>query len=165
MRMRLLAVGTRMPAWVNIAVDEYRRRFPRDLSLELVEIAPGARGGTRYDAAKAMGQEAQRLTAKLDSRDHVVALEVDGRQLDTQALAKWLQGRREQGQDLAFLIGGADGLDCSLTSRIQERLSLSPLTLPHAIARVVLIEQLYRAWTITAGHPYHRAAAASAISR
>lgn len=165
MRMRLLAVGTRMPAWVNTAVDEYCRRLPRDLPLELVEIAPGARSGTRYDAAKAMAQEAQRLTAKLEARDHVVALEVDGRQIDTQGLATWLQRRREQGQDLAFLIGGADGLDSSLGSRIQERLSLSSLTLPHAIARVVLAEQLYRAWTVTVGHPYHRAAPASAVSR
>ncbi len=163
--MRLLCVGTRMPAWVNAAVDEYSRRFPRDLPLELAEIAPGARSGTRYDVGRAMAQEARRLTARLDDRDHVVALEVDGRQHDTASLARWLQRRREDGKDLAFLIGGADGLDASLGSCIHERLSLSPLTLPHAIARVVLAEQLYRAWTITVGHPYHRAAAASAVSR
>ncbi|MEO0972039.1 MAG: 23S rRNA (pseudouridine(1915)-N(3))-methyltransferase RlmH [Pseudomonadota bacterium] len=164
MRLRLLCVGTRLPAWVNTAVDDYCRRLPRELPMELVEIAPGSRGG-RYDPARAMAQEADRLANKLGERDHVVALEVEGRAFDTLGLASWLQGRRELGDDISFLIGGADGLDPRLNSCIHQRISLSTLTLPHGLARVVLAEQLYRAWTVTVGHPYHRADAASAVAR
>lgn len=144
-----------MPAWVESAVADYAKRMPRELPLEVVEIPPASRAA-RYDAARAMAQEGERLLGRLSERDHVIALEVVGRAWDTPALAKWLEVRRLAGQNVALLIGGADGLDPAVSARAHERLSLSPLTLPHAIARVVLVEQLYRAWTIIAGHPYHR---------
>lgn len=145
-----------MPAWVDAAVDDYCRRMPRELPLEVVEIAPQARRA-RYDAVRARRLEAQRLQDRLGARAHVVALEVDGRAWDTQRLADWLAQRCACGEEVAFLIGGADGLDPELSRQAALRLSLSALTLPHALARVVLVEQLYRAWTVTAGHPYHRA--------
>jgi 23S rRNA (pseudouridine1915-N3)-methyltransferase len=156
MRMRILAVGNRMPSWVSEATTEYCRRLPRDLPLELVEIAPGQRAG-RGPSTRALEQESKRLRAKLDERDHVVALEVDGRSHDTESLARWLQERRADGRGLAFLIGGPDGLSATLGDVVNERVSLSKLTLPHGIARVLLAEQLYRAWSLSVGHPYHRA--------
>jgi 23S rRNA (pseudouridine1915-N3)-methyltransferase len=154
--MRILAVGNRMPSWVSEASTDYCRRLPRDLPLSIVEIAPGVRAG-KASPAVARAQEGKRLRARLRPREHVVALDVGGRGLHTEALADWLDKRREAGLDLAFLIGGPDGLAPDLADVVHERLSLSRLTLPHGIARVLLAEQLFRAWSINAGHPYHRA--------
>ena len=130
MRMRVIAVGTRMPAWVDAAFADYAGRLPRTAPLELRELPVVPRGRAR-DGAR-------------------------GRELTTRELATWLAERMQGGRDLAFLIGGPDGLDTALLARADFSWSLSRLTLPHALARVVLAEQLYRAHALLQGHPYHR---------
>ncbi|MGQ7247521.1 23S rRNA (pseudouridine(1915)-N(3))-methyltransferase RlmH [Halomonas sp. V046] len=155
MRVRLLAVGTRMPAWVNQGVEEYRKRLPRDFSLEIEEIAPGHRG-KNADVARAIAQEAERIEARLRGDEQLVALEVKGRPWSTEQLADQADQWRLEGRDVALLIGGPDGLAPALSARAPQHWSLSPLTLPHPLVRLMLAEQLYRAWTLMVGHPYHR---------
>ncbi|MGQ4880274.1 23S rRNA (pseudouridine(1915)-N(3))-methyltransferase RlmH [Billgrantia sp. LNSP4103-1] len=155
MRIRLLAVGTRMPAWVNDGVEEYRKRLPRDFSLEIEEIAPGQRG-KNADTARAVALEAKRLRERLRGDEHIVALEVGGRVWSTERLAQEAEGWRLGGRDVVLLVGGPDGLESELSAAADQRWSLSPLTLPHPLVRVILAEQLYRAWTLLVGHPYHR---------
>jgi 23S rRNA (pseudouridine1915-N3)-methyltransferase len=155
MRVRVIAVGTRMPAWVRSACGDYLTRLKSHLSVVLTEIEPGTRraGG----AQRAILTEGRRLLGTLAPGDHVVALDERGRELSTAELAGWLGERMRQGVDLAFLIGGADGLAPEVLARSNFTLSLSRLTLPHALARVLLSEQLYRAHSILCNHPYHRA--------
>jgi len=155
MRLRVIAVGTRMPGWVDAAFADYARRLPRALPVELKEL-PAARRSATMPAAQAMAEEGARILAALGPRDYLVALDERGREYSTQELAPWLEERRRSGQDLACVIGGADGLAPGVLARAQQRWSLSRLTLPHGLVRVVLIEQLYRASTLLAGHPYHR---------
>ena len=154
MRVRVIAVGTRMPSWVLTACDDYLTRLRGSLPVALTEIAPASRraGG----APRAITREGERLLAALAPAEHVVALDERGRGLTTRELAGWLGTRRQQGEDLAFLIGGPDGLSPQVLARSNFRLALSRLTLPHALARVLLTEQLYRAHCILANHPYHR---------
>ena len=153
MRLRLIAVGTRMPAWVRSACDEYLRRLRGGLAVTLTEIeAPSRRGGR----APAVALEGARLLGALRPADHLVALDERGTQFSTHELADWLSQRMHAGVDLAFAIGGPDGLPREVLTRSHLTLSLSRLTLPHALARVVLTEQLYRAHCILANHPYHR---------
>jgi 23S rRNA (pseudouridine1915-N3)-methyltransferase len=155
MRARLVAVGTRMPAWVTAACDDYLKRLRPWLRVELVELAPGPRSANT-PARRAVDDEARRLVGALREGECVVALDERGREFSTRELAAWLDARRTTGEDLAFLIGGADGLAPAVRERAQLVLSLSRLTLPHALARVVLAEQLYRAMSVLARHPYHR---------
>lgn len=143
MKIRLIAVGTRLPDWIDAGVAEYARRFGRGLRFELVEIP--------------LAREAERMRAAIGRADHVVALEVTGQSLATPALAAWLAARMAGGKDLAFLIGGPDGLEPALSKAADFRWSLSPLTFPHALVRVMVVEQLYRAHSLLQGHPYHRA--------
>ncbi|MBV8145508.1 MAG: 23S rRNA (pseudouridine(1915)-N(3))-methyltransferase RlmH [Gammaproteobacteria bacterium] len=154
MRLRVIAVGTRMPSWVRSACTEYLQRLRAALPVELTEVAAAAR--RESDVPRAMGREGERLLAALAPRDYVVALDERGRELTTRELATWLGARMQQGEDLAFLIGGPDGLAPAVLARSNFRLALSRLTLPHALARVLLSEQLYRAHCILANHPYHR---------
>lgn len=156
MRLRVIAVGTRLPAWVGDVFHDYARRFAGTLKLELHEVAAGPRGGRR-PASQALAVECDRLIAPLRGDELVVALDEHGRELSTHELATWLGARMGDGRDIAFLIGGPDGLDARVLERSDWRWSLSRLTLPHALVRVVLAEQLYRAYTVLAGHPYHRA--------
>ena len=155
MRVRLLAVGTRMPAWVTQGVEEYRKRLPRDFALDVEEIAPGQRG-KNADIPRAMAQEAERIRARLRGDEHVVALEVGGKPWSTEQLAEQAEGWRLEGRDVVLLVGGPDGLEAGLSASADQRWSLSPLTLPHPLVRILLAEQLYRAWTLMVGHPYHR---------
>ena len=155
MRVRIMAVGTRMPAWVRSACDEYLKRFTGSLPVTLSEIEPGRRPAGGATAA-AVSAEGERLLGTLRADDYLVALDERGRELTTRELAVWLGERLQQGQDLAFVIGGADGLAAPVLARSQLRLALSRLTLPHALARVLLCEQLYRAHAILGNHPYHR---------
>ncbi len=155
MRIRLLAVGSKMPAWVEEGVETYRKRLPRDFSLEIEEIALGQRG-KNADIAKARAQEAQRIRDKLRGDEYVVALEVKGRPWTTEQLAQEADGWRMTGRDIVLLVGGPDGLEASLSSNADKTWSISPLTLPHPLVRIMLAEQLYRAWTLLVGHPYHR---------
>ena len=154
MRVRVIAVGTRMPSWVRSACDEYLARLRGSLAVALTEIEPASRrtGG----ANQAIAREGGRLLAAVAPADHVIALDEHGRELTTRELAAWLGGRMQQGEDLAFLVGGPDGLAPEVLARSNYTLALSRLTLPHALARVLLIEQLYRAHCILANHPYHR---------
>lgn len=153
MRMRVMAVGTRLPAWARSACDEYLRRLA-GLNLTLVQLEPARRTGG--PAARAVAAEGARLLGLLRPGEHVVALDERGQELSTRELAAWLKTRQQAGEDLAFLIGGADGLAPQVLARSQFRWSLSRLTLPHALARVLLTEQLYRAHSILTNHPYHR---------
>ena len=143
MRIRLIAAGNRLPAWMDAGVDEYARRFGRGLKFELVEIP--------------LAREAERMRAAIADGDYVVALEVGGRAMSTPELARWLSARMAGGRNLALLVGGPDGLDAGLSSRADFRWSLSPLTWPHGLVRVMVAEQLYRAHSLLLGHPYHRA--------
>lgn len=155
MRATLIAVGTGMPAWVEAGFAEYARRLSHWLPLELVEIGPGERGKGR-DARRAMEDEAQRLHSAVPKAAHVVLLDGRGRSHTSEQLGQRLEHWRMQGRDLAFLVGGPDGFADSVRSITGESWSLGPLTLPHPLVRIVVAEQLYRAASILANHPYHR---------
>jgi 23S rRNA (pseudouridine1915-N3)-methyltransferase len=155
MKVRIIAAGTRIPAWVSECTREYTRRLPREYRLEIVEIALA---NAKRGAARALEEEGGRMLDALGERDQtVVALAIEGQRLSTDDLARRLGRWQQDGRDLAFLIGGPEGLAPACLARAQLRWSLSPLTFPHALVRVLLAEQLYRAWSILAGHPYHRA--------
>ncbi len=155
MKIRLLAVGSKMPGWVEEGVNTYRKRLPRDFNLEIEEIALGQRG--KYaDIAKARAQEAQRIRDKLRGDEYLVALEVKGKPWTTEQLAQEADAWRMAGRDIVLLVGGPDGLEPSLSATADKTWSISPLTLPHPLVRIMLAEQLYRAWTLLVGHPYHR---------
>lgn len=154
MKVRLLTVSHRQPAWVVEGCVEYERRLPRQWNFELVEVKPEPRrdGAT---AERVQAVEAERLrTAARGAR--LVALDERGAAWTTAEFATRLQRWLQDARDLAFLVGGADGLDPELRDAAEQRLSLSPLTLPHGLVRVVFVEQLYRAATLLQGHPYHR---------
>jgi 23S rRNA (pseudouridine1915-N3)-methyltransferase len=155
MRVRILAVGSRMPRWVDEAVEDYTKRLGSKLKVTLTEIAAGPRGAGRSEA-KAVAVESERILAALRTDDFVIALDERGKQLSTRELADWLQDRMQDGRDLVFVIGGPDGLAPEVLARGNLKWSLSRLTFPHALVRVVLAEQLYRAHSVLAGHPYHR---------
>ncbi|MDP2169839.1 MAG: 23S rRNA (pseudouridine(1915)-N(3))-methyltransferase RlmH [Rhodocyclaceae bacterium] len=155
MKLLVVAVGTRLPDWMNTGFAEYAKRLPRELPLELVEIKPEPRTtGKPVDAM--MAAEAKRIEAALPSRCRRIALDEHGDAPDTRALTQRLGEWQAAGDDVAFLIGGPDGLDPLLKQGAHERLRLSSLTLPHGLARVVLAEALYRAHSLQKGHPYHR---------
>ena len=156
MHVRLIAIGERMPGWVAEGFAEYRKRLSHELPLELVELKPGARGKGRDDA-KAMHDEGEAILAALPRDCHVIALDGHGKTWSSEELADQLRQWRMAGRDQAFLIGGPDGHAPAVLARADQRWSLGPLTLPHMLVRLVLAEQLYRATTIVAGHPYHRA--------
>ena len=144
-----------MPAWVQQGYAEYAKRLPKELLPRLVELNLGARG--KGSAVKdAIEQEGQQMMAAIPASHHVVALDVQGASWTTPELSRQMEGWRMAGKDVSLLIGGPDGLAQSCLARAQQRWSLSPLTLPHPLVRVLLIEQLYRAWTILQNHPYHK---------
>lgn len=155
MKLRLLAVGQKMPAWVEAGVDEYRRRLPPELPLEVVPLALGQRG-RNAPLDKAIAREGDAMLAAIRPDDRVVALDLNGRSWSTPQLAGQLEQWRLDARDVCLLVGGPDGLDRRCLERADQRWSLSALTLPHPLVRVLLAEQLYRAWTITRNHPYHK---------
>lgn len=150
----VLAAGTKLPAWVSTGFADYAERMPPELRLELVEIALGAHG--KVEPQRAMREEGERMLARLPPRARVVALEVGGQPWSSVRLAKELESWMMDGRDVCLVIGGPEGLAPEVLARAEQRWSLSPLTLPHALVRPVLAEALYRAWSITRGHPYHR---------
>ncbi len=156
MRLSILAVGGKMPAWVEAGVEEYGKRLPRELSLTWRDI-PLARRGRDADPDRLRGAEGEQLLKAIPAGDRVIALDVQGRRVSTEALATHLRDWQMSGDNYSFLIGGPDGLSPACLARADWRWSLSDLTLPHPLVRIVLAEQLYRAWTITVNHPYHRA--------
>ncbi len=155
MKLHLIAVGHKMPGWIDAGYDDYARRMPPDMPLLLSAIKPGHRAAGE-DGARARYLEAERILAALPAGSVPVVLDERGTQTTTRELAAWLSGWMAEGVSPAFVIGGADGLDARVKARAGKVLGLSMLTLPHALARVVLAEQLYRAVCIIKGHPYHR---------
>ena len=153
MLLRIVAVGQRVPDWAQTAWDDYAKRFPPEIRIELKAVKTEPRGSKTLETLYAA--ERARIEAAIPRGGRVVALDERGEALGTQALARRLTSWQEQG-DVALLIGGPDGLDPALRQAAHERIRLSDLTLPHAFVRVLLIEQLYRAWSINAKHPYHR---------
>jgi len=154
-RMRIVAVGSRMPKWVQASYSDYITRLGSSLKVTLTEIEPGHRAAGR-PPARAIEAEGQRILAALRPGEFVVALDERGREMTTRELATWLAGRLQEGSDLAFLIGGPDGFAPEVLQRCGFKWSLSRLTFPHALVRVVLAEQLYRAHGVLSNHPYHR---------
>jgi len=156
MQLLVAAVGQRMPDWVNDAWTEYARRMPQGLTLSLREISLAKRG-KNAEIKRLTAVESRALYAAMPARARVIALDVQGQAWSTEKLAAQLGHWMGDGRDVGFMIGGPDGIDADILQKADERWSLGPLTLPHPLVRVVLAEQLYRAWTITQNHPYHRA--------
>lgn len=155
MRIRLIAVGTKMPGWVTTGYQEYAKRLPSDFQLELVELPVGHRG-KGADLARAIKSEGDAMLAAIPKGDKVIALCVDGRNWSTEKLSEQAEAWRMEGFNISLLVGGPDGLDSRCVAIADQRWSLSALTLPHPLVRIVLAEQLYRAWTLLQGHPYHK---------
>jgi 23S rRNA (pseudouridine1915-N3)-methyltransferase len=156
MKLNLLAVGNKMPTWVTDGYQEYAKRLPRECSLHLHEIAPAKRGKSG-SSTQWMREEGERILEAVPSNHHVVALDVKGKPWSTEQLAEQLKNWQADGRDVSLLVGGADGLTQECLQRANQRWSLSALTLPHPLVRIVMAEQLYRAWTVLQNHPYHRA--------
>lgn len=156
MKLSLVAIGQRQPPWADAAVKDYLDRLPADFKVELKELKAEPRP-TSGDAARAMAAEAARIRAAVPAAAALVALDERGRDWTSSQLAEQLGRWRDEAQPVAFVIGGADGLDAGLKRDARLLLRLSSMTLPHALARVLLAEQIYRAWSLLAGHPYHRA--------
>jgi 23S rRNA (pseudouridine1915-N3)-methyltransferase len=154
-RARVIAVGTRLPAWARSACAEYLKRMTGTLPVTLREIEAAPRTANT-PTARAIAAEGERVLRVLERGEYLVALDERGREFSTRELSGWLAKRMEQGSDLAFVIGGADGLSAEVLDKAGVKLALSRLTLPHALARVLLCEQLYRAHGILSNHPYHR---------
>ena len=155
MHIRVLAVGDRQPEWVNAAFDDYRARLPRDWQFSLKAIASGTKS-RKQDASTTRRVEGQAIVAAITGNEWVVALDERGTAVSSAGLAGWLGDWQSAGRDVCLVIGGADGLSEEVRARADGVWSLSPLTLPHGMVRVLLIEQLYRAWSLSVGHPYHR---------
>lgn len=155
MKLLIVAVGTRMPDWVSAGFDDYAKRMPRETAMELVEVKAEPRT-TGKTVAAMMAAEAARIEAALPARCRRVILDERGRDTTTRLLAERLEFWLGEGEDVAFIIGGPDGLDPAIKASAQETLRLSSLTLPHAMVRPLLAEALYRAWSVTRNHPYHR---------
>ena len=153
--MRILAIGTRMPQWVSDGADDYVKRLPRDASIEWVELPASKRA--RDTAESRMLEEATTIERRLKPQELMVVLDVEGKVISTETIAETLATWQSDGLKIAFVIGGPDGLHPSLKAKAVARWSLGRITLPHLLVRVILAEQLYRAWSINAGHPYHRA--------
>jgi len=156
MKCRLIAAGTRLPEWVNSGFEDYQRRLRTPLSLELIEI-PVAQRRPGENPQPAINREGVLMLDSIKEGDYVVALEVGGKAMSTEQLRDWLARRLQEGRGLALLIGGPDGLAAACLARADQRWSLSASTMPHGLVRIVVAEQLYRATSMLAGHPYHRA--------
>jgi 23S rRNA (pseudouridine1915-N3)-methyltransferase len=155
MRITIIAVGGKMPAWVEQGVAEYQRRMPRELKIEWREI-PLVRRGRDTSADVLRRKEGEKILKAIPARDAVIALDVRGKRWSTEQLAAQLTNWQMSGDNYSLLIGGPDGLSDPCLQRAGQRWSLSDLTMPHPLVRILLSEQLYRAWTINANHPYHR---------
>jgi len=155
MQLIIAAVGHKMPAWIEAGFNEYAKRMPPECRIQLKEIKPVERSGSRT-AETVMAQERTKIEAALPKGSRIVALDERGKDITTLQLAQLLTQWQQDGRDVTFVIGGADGLDAGFKASADMLLRISSLTLPHGMVRVMLAEQLYRAWSITQNHPYHR---------
>ncbi|MGR8933077.1 MAG: 23S rRNA (pseudouridine(1915)-N(3))-methyltransferase RlmH [Gammaproteobacteria bacterium] len=155
MQIHLISVGNRMPAWIQQGYEEYAKRMPRECELLLKEIAPGKRL-KNSDTAKIVKEEGFRMQAAIPHGARIVTLDIAGRPWTTSELAATLQRWLDGGHNVALLVGGPEGLSAPLRQAAQESWSLSPLTFPHPLVRIIVAEQLYRAWSMLHHHPYHR---------
>ena len=155
MRIRVIAIGSRMPDWVAAGYAEYARRLPREFQLQLLELPLGPRGKSS-STARAIARESEQMLSALPAGDFVCALDVKGKSWSTEQLARNLSDWSMQHSNYSFLIGGPDGMSAECLARADVIWSLSALTLPHPLVRIVLAEQLYRAWSILHNHPYHK---------
>ena len=154
MKLVIVAVGQRVPDWAQTAWDDYAKRFPPELKVELKAVKTEPRGSKTLDTL--LAAERERIAAAIPQNTRIVVLDERGTPLTTKALAQRLTDWQLSGDDVALVVGGPDGIEPAFRQAAHERVRLSDLTLPHAMARVLLIEQLYRAWSVNAGHPYHR---------
>ena len=155
MKISLICVGTKMPAWVEAGVAEYRKRLPPEFNFEIREL-PLAKRGKGSDIGRAIAQEGEAMLAAINPADKVIALDVQGKAVSTEALSESLDDWLMDGDNISLLVGGPDGLCPRCLDLASQKWSLSALTLPHPLVRVLFVEQLYRAWTILSNHPYHR---------
>lgn len=155
MRISIVTIGTKMPPWVSQGVEEYSKRMPRELGVEWKEL-PLAPRGKSSNPEQLKEKEGEQILKAIPAGDRVIALDVRGKALSTGQLARQLSGWQMSGDNFSLLIGGPDGLSQACLARAERRWSLSELTMPHPLVRILLAEQLYRAWTITVNHPYHR---------
>jgi 23S rRNA (pseudouridine1915-N3)-methyltransferase len=155
MKINLIAVGRKMPSWVDKGFQEYIRRLPKELSLNLIEVA-GVKHTKNLKSQQILEREGQQILAAIPANNFVIALDVAGKSFSTEDLAMQLQKWRENARDISLLVGGSEGLSDECLNRADLRWSLSPLTFPHLLVRVIVAEQLYRASCILSGHPYHR---------
>lgn len=155
MRLRIIAIGTKMPNWVEAGCNEYLKRLPPELNLEIIELPLGQRG-KGADINRAIQREGEAMLKAIGEQDHVIALDVLGKPWSTEQLAGKLQQWQLSGDNFSLLVGGPDGLAPECLKRANSKWSLSALTLPHPLVRILLVEQIYRAGTINSGHPYHR---------
>lgn len=154
MKIKLIAVGTKMPDWVTKGFESYQRRFPKDIPLELIEIPSGKRG-KNADIKRILEQEGKAMLAAA-GRGLIVTLDIPGKASTTPQLAQQFEAWKNDGRDVCLLIGGPEGLSSECKAAAEQSWSLSPLTLPHPLVRIVVAESLYRAWSLTTNHPYHR---------
>jgi 23S rRNA (pseudouridine1915-N3)-methyltransferase len=155
MKIKLLAVGTKMPAWVTQGYDEYAKRMPHDMQLQLQELSLGFRG-KGADLKRAIAKEGEQMLAAIPAQDYVIALDLKGQAWSTEQLAQQCGQWRMAGRNVTLLVGGPDGLAKDCVARADQLWSLSRLTLPHPMVRVLLAEQIYRAWSLLNNHPYHK---------
>ncbi|QLF94241.1 23S rRNA (pseudouridine(1915)-N(3))-methyltransferase RlmH [Pseudomonas sp. ABC1] len=155
MKLKLIAVGSKMPRWVEDGWQEYAKRLPGELSLELVEIGLHTRG-KNADVTRLIRQEGDAMLSKVLPGERIVTLEVTGRPWSTEQLAAELDRWRLDARPVNLMVGGPEGLAPQVCARSEQRWSLSPLTLPHPLVRILVGEQIYRAWTLLSGHPYHK---------
>jgi len=155
MRIRILSITHKSPSWIQEGYQDYRKRFPPGFSVELIEI-PAEKRTASMDIARLRQREGEKLLALIPPHNRVIALEVKGESWSTEKLAQQLALWQEDGRHVDFLVGGPDGLSDTCLRRAEKKWSLSPLTFPHLFVRLIMVEQLYRAWSLLAGHPYHR---------
>lgn len=155
MRLQLIAIGHKMPAWVTNGYEEYARRLPPDMPLQLSEVTAGKRG-KKANIARVTDLEGEQMLAQVAKGSRIVTLEVEGRPWTTPKLAQRMQQWQLDGRDVSLLIGGPEGLSPGCLAASEEKWSLSPLTLPHPMVRVIVAEALFRAWSLNNNHPYHR---------
>ena len=155
MRIKLIAVGTKMPSWVNEGFKEYQKRLIQDIVLDLHEIPAGKRG-KNADVVRITEKEGEQMIAAVGPNDRIIALDVKGKRYTTDKMAGRLEELLPEGRHISLFIGGPEGLSPECLQRADEKWSLSDLTLPHPLVRVMLAEQLYRCWSVIKGHPYHR---------